>query len=60
VHPAFCLFATWWSTNADLEPHATHGIDDPHGVYRAEDLAPGKQIIFASDLNSPKASRHDR
>jgi fructose-1,6-bisphosphatase/sedoheptulose 1,7-bisphosphatase-like protein len=24
------------------------GIDDPHRVYRAEDLAPGKQIIFAA------------
>ena len=24
------------------------GIDDPHRVYHAEDLAPGKQIIFVA------------
>jgi fructose-1,6-bisphosphatase/sedoheptulose 1,7-bisphosphatase-like protein len=24
------------------------GIDDPHKIYRAEDLAPGKQIMFVA------------
>lgn len=35
--------------NAELERRMERmGITDPHRVYRAEDLAPGKQIIFAA------------
>jgi fructose-1,6-bisphosphatase/sedoheptulose 1,7-bisphosphatase-like protein len=35
--------------NADLERRMLRmGISDPHRVYRAEDLAPGKQIIFTA------------
>src|SRR5437879_2895485 len=35
--------------NADLERRMERmGITDPHRVYRAEDLAPGKQIIFVA------------
>jgi fructose-1,6-bisphosphatase II len=35
--------------NAELERRMQRmGIDDPHRIYRAEDLAPGKQIIFAA------------
>jgi fructose-1,6-bisphosphatase II len=35
--------------NADLERRMERmGITEPHKVYRAEDLAPGKQIIFVA------------
>lgn len=35
--------------NAELERRMERmGITDPHKVYRAEDLAPGKQIIFVA------------
>jgi fructose-1,6-bisphosphatase class II len=35
--------------NSELERRMQGmGIDDPHRIYRAEDLAPGKQIIFAA------------
>ena len=35
--------------NAELERRMQRmGIDDPHRIYGAEDLAPGKQIIFAA------------
>jgi len=35
--------------NTELERRMQRmGIDDPHRIYRAEDLAPGKQIIFAA------------
>ncbi|HYL38292.1 MAG TPA: class II fructose-bisphosphatase [Bryobacteraceae bacterium] len=35
--------------NPELEQRMLRmGIDDPHKVYRAEDLAPGKQIMFVA------------
>src|SRR5438067_264644 len=35
--------------NPELERRMQRmGIDDPHRIYRAEDLAPGKQIIFVA------------
>jgi len=35
--------------NAELERRMERmGIDDPHRIYHAEDLAPGKQIIFVA------------